>query len=205
MTTKTPPQRTTQAIQARRRQVETLLQRVRDAIAELRKDHARVTVSAVERRADVSRTFLYQNPDARALVAEAVARAEGRRVQQRQQAADEVNATWRERALNAEDGLKQAVAEIQAQRKRIGELLGQIRDLELDLPADAVQRLVTENTTLKQENQTLTAENKRLTDRLAASRDNYRSQEREIANLQGLLLEHHPQAAARHLRPVDGS
>ena len=205
MTTKTPPQRTTQAIQARRRQVETLLQRVRDAIAELHKDHARVTVSAVERRADVSRTFLYQNPDARALVAEAVARADGRRVQQRQQAADEVNATWRERALNAEDGLKQAVAEIQAQRKRIGELLGQIRDLELDLPADAVQRLATENTTLKQENQALTAENKRLTDRLAASHDNYRSQEREIANLQGLLLEHHPQAVARHLRPVDGS
>jgi regulator of replication initiation timing len=73
------------------------------------------------------------------------------------------------------------------------------------LPADAVQRLVSENTTLKQENQALTAENKRLTDRLAASRDNYRSQEREIANLQGLLLEHHPQAVARHLRPVDGS
>ena len=93
-----------------------------------------------------------------------IARAEGRRVQHRQQAADEVNATWRERALNAEDGLKQAVAEIQTQRKRIGELLGQIRDLELDLPADAVQRLVTENATLKQENQTLTAENKRLTE-----------------------------------------
>src|SRR5260370_23360111 len=158
MTPRPPPQRTTQAIQARRRQVETLLQRVRNAIAELHKDHARVTVSAVERRADVSRTFLYQNPDARALVAEAVARAEGRRVQQRQQAADEVNATWRERALNAEDGLKQAVAEIQAQRKRIGELLGQIRDLELDLPADAVQRLVTENTTLQQAPHTLTAE-----------------------------------------------
>ena len=44
-----------------------------------------------------------------------------------------------------------------------------------------------------------------LTERLAASRDNYRAQEREIANLQGLLLEHNPQAAARHLRPVGGS
>jgi chromosome segregation ATPase len=205
MTTSTPPQRTTQAIQARRRHVETLLQRVRDAIAELHKDHARITVRGVERRADVSRTFLYQNPDARALVAEAAARAEGRRAQQRQHATAEVNATWRERALNAEDGLKQAVAEIQTQRKRIGELLGQIRDLELDLPADAVQRLVTENTTLKQQIQTITTDNQKLTERLAASRDNNRSQEREIASLQGLILEHDPQAAARHLRPVGGS
>src|SRR5260370_22607658 len=145
MTSRTPPQGTAKAVQARRRHVETLLQRVRDAIAELHKDHARITASAVGRRAGVSRTFLYQNPDARTLVAEAAARAEGRRVQRHQQAAAEVNATWRERALNAEDGLKQAVAEIQPQRKRIGELLGRIRDLELALPADAVQRLVTEN------------------------------------------------------------
>ena len=151
MTTRTPPQRTSQAIQARRSHVEALLKRVRDAIAELHKDHARVTITAVMRRAGVSRTFLYQNPDARALVAEAAARADGRRAQARQHAAGELNATWRERALNAEDGLKQAIAEIQTQRRRIGELLGQIRDLELDLPADAVQRLVTENTTLKQQ------------------------------------------------------
>jgi chromosome segregation ATPase len=205
MTSRTPPQRTAKAVQARRRHVETLLQRVRDAIAELHKDHARITASAVGWRAGVSRTFLYQNPDARTLVAEAAARAEGRRVQQHQQAAAEVNATWRERALNAEDGLKQAVAEIQTQRKRIGELLGRIRDLELDLPADAVQRLVTENTGLKKEVQALTDDNRKLTERLTAARDNYRSQEREVASLQGLLLDHDPQAAARRLRPVSGS
>jgi chromosome segregation ATPase len=159
----------------------------------------------VVRRSGVSRTFLYQNADARTLVEEAIARAEGHRAQHRQQAADNINASWRERALNAEDGLKQAVAEVQTQRRRIGELLGKIRDLELDLPADAVQRLTTENTTLKRQIQTLTADNRKLTERLAASRDNYRAQEREIANLQGLLLEHDPQAAARHLRPVVGS
>lgn len=205
MTSTTPPQRTAKAVQARRRHVETLLQRVRDAIAELHKDHAQITSSAVGRRAGVSRTFLYQNPDARTLVAEAAARAEGRRVQQHQQAASEANATWRERALNAEDGLKQAVAEIQTQRKRIGELLGRIRDLELDLPADAVQRLVTENTGLKQEVRALAGDNRKLTERLTAARDNYRSQEREVASLQGLLLDHDPQAAARRLRPVNGS
>ncbi len=205
MTTRTPAGRTDKAIQARRHHVNVLLKRVREAITELHKDHARITVSAVVRRSGVSRTFLYQNADARTLVEEAIARAEGYRAQHRQQAADNINASWRERALNAEDGLKQAVAEVQTQRRRIGELLGKIRDLELDLPADAVQRLTTENSTLKQQIQTLTADNKKLTERLAASRDNYRAQEREIANLQGLLLEHDPQAAARHLRPVGRS
>jgi hypothetical protein len=41
---------------------------------------------------------------------------------------DEREAAWRERALNAEDALKAAHAEILTQRTRIGELLGQIRD-----------------------------------------------------------------------------
>jgi chromosome segregation ATPase len=205
MTTRTPAERTNKAIQARRHHADMLLKRVREAITELHKDHARITVSAVVRRSGVSRTFLYQNADARTLVEEAIARAEGHRAQHRQQAAGNINASWRERALNAEDCLKQAVAEIQAQRRQIGELLGKIRDLEADLPADAVQRLTTENATLKREIRTLTADNRKLTERLAASRDNYRAQEREIANLQGLLLEHNPQAAARHLRPVGGS
>lgn len=205
MTARTPAGRANKAIQARRHHVSVLLKRVREAITELHKDHVRITVSAVVRRSGVSRTFLYQNADARTLVEEAIARAEGHRAQHRQQAADNINASWRERALNAEDGLKQVVAEVQTQRRRIGELLGKIRDLELDLPADAVQRLTTENATIKRQIQTLTADNRKLTERLAASRDNYRAQEREIANLQGLLLEHNPQAAARHLRPVGGS
>jgi hypothetical protein len=37
------------------------------------------------------------------------------------------------------------------QRNNIGQLLGKIRDLENDLPEDGVQRIVTENTTLKQQ------------------------------------------------------
>ena len=59
-------------------------------------------------------------------------------------------ATWRERALNAEDALKAAHAEIVQQRERIGELLGHVRDLEAEWTQDAIQRITTENTTLKQ-------------------------------------------------------
>jgi hypothetical protein len=39
---------------------------------------------------------------------------------------------WRGRALNAESELKRAYGEITAQRARIGELLGRIRDLKHD-------------------------------------------------------------------------
>ncbi|MFG2630665.1 DUF6262 family protein [Streptomyces sp. NPDC048473] len=193
---------TAHAIQARRQHTEKLLTRVRSALAAMRKERAHVTVRAVERRAGVSRAFLYQNATARQLVAEAVTQAEGRQACGRQEAAEAVEASWRERALNAEDALRQAVAEIQTQRRHIGDLMGHIRDLELDLPADAVQRLTTENTTLKQQLRTLTADHHTLTNRLAAARDNNRAQDRKIAELQALLVEQHPLGSVRHLRPL---
>nr|WTB08286.1 DUF6262 family protein [Streptomyces antimycoticus] len=195
---------TAAAVHARRRHTEKLLTRVQETLAAMRKERVPVTVRAVERRAGVSRAFLYQNATARQLVAEAVAQAEGRQVRSRQEAAEAVEASWRERALNAEDALRQAVTEIQTQRRHIGELMGRIRDLELDLPADAVQRLVTETTNLKQQLHTLAADHHTLTNRLAAARDNNRSQDRKIAELQALLLEQQPPASVRHLRPLEG-
>lgn len=62
---------------------------------------------------------------------------------------DEREATWRERALNAENALKAAHAEILAQRTRIGEPLGEIRDVQAEWTEEAIQRITTENTTLK--------------------------------------------------------
>ncbi|MDH6542918.1 hypothetical protein [Streptomyces sp. SPB4] len=82
--------------------------------------------------------------------------------------------------------------------------MGRIRDLELDLPADAVQRLVTENTSLKQQLRTLTADQHTLTNRLAAARENNRSQDRKIAELPALLLERQPPGPVRHLRALQG-
>jgi hypothetical protein len=157
------------------------------------------TVQAISRRADVSRAFLYQNPKARALVTEVLTKA-GTQRQHAVQAADQAaELAWRERALNAEDGLKTAHGEIRTQRTHLGELLGRVRDLEVDLPQDAVQRLATENTTLKQQNRTLTSELKTVTDRLAAARGNNRSLERQVAELQAELLD---PTNARHLRPI---
>ena len=68
------PDRTAAAIEARRRAAEQKLQQVRDAIATLRRRKTPVTYPAVARQAGVSRTFLYANPDARALVSDAISK-----------------------------------------------------------------------------------------------------------------------------------
>lgn len=179
-----PEPRTAAALAARRRRTDTAVQRVHDAISVLRREKTGLSVAAVARRADVSRTFLYDNPTARAAVAAALA-ATGDRRQHMLVAQDhEREATWRERALNAEDALKAANAEILTQRTRIGELLGQIRDLEAEWTQDAIQRVTSENTSLKQRVRQLTTDNRALDERLKAARSNLRFQDRRVADLE---------------------
>ncbi|MDO0934208.1 DUF6262 family protein [Streptomyces sp. DG2A-72] len=190
MKTATVPQpRTAAALAARRHKTETALQRVHEAIAHLRREKAQVSVAAVARRANVSRTFLYDNPEARAAVASAMAKAGERRTQMLAEQDNEREATWRERALNAEEGLKAAHAEILTQRTRIGELLGQIRDLQAEWTEEAVQRITTENTTLKQRVRQLTADNRTLDERLKAARSNLRFQDRRVADLEAQIAD----------------
>jgi hypothetical protein len=178
---------TAAALAARRSSAQAALQRVHDALARLRREKTPVTVASVARRAGVSRTFLYTNPGARAAVADATAASSLR------QAGDLANQdtaqekAWRERALNAEDALKAATAEILQQRTRIGELLGQVRDLEAEWTTQAVQRITTENTTLKQRVRQLTTENRTLDERLKAARSNMRFQDRRLADLEAQL------------------
>ena len=50
-----------------------MIQRVDRALQQMRRERAPITSAAVARRADVSRSFLYQNADARALVTAAAA------------------------------------------------------------------------------------------------------------------------------------
>jgi chromosome segregation ATPase len=188
MNTATVPEpRTAAALAARRRKTETALQRVHDAIARLRREKAQVSIAAVARRADVSRTFLYDNVEARAAVAEVMAQAGERRTQMLADQDDAREATWRERALNAEEALKAARAEILAQRTRIGELLGQVRDLEAEWTEEAIQRITTENTTLKQRVRQLTTDNRTLDERLKAARSNLRFQDRRVADLEAQI------------------
>ncbi|MEU0340690.1 DUF6262 family protein [Streptomyces bobili] len=185
----TPHQRTAAAIASRRQTAEAMLDRVREALARMERGRAPITVAAVARQADVSRTFLYQNSQARDLIAQASTRSGACREQDREDADARLAASWRERALNAEDGLKTALGEIRTQRDRISELLGKIRDLEQDLPKGAVQRVMTENTTLKRQIQQLTGERRSLEDRLKGARENNRFLDKRVAELEAQLAE----------------
>jgi chromosome segregation ATPase len=177
-----------------------MITRIQDTLRRMQCERARITAQAVALRADVSRSFLYQNPEARRLLHEATAHIPGQHARDlaHQDAAGE--AAWRERALNAEEGLKSAHQEVRILRARTGELLGRIRDLELDLPADALQRLASDNTTLRDRLRQRESEIKTLTERLSAARANNRSQDGEIANLQAQLLD--SPDIVRHLRPI---
>ena len=181
--------RTAAALAARQRHTEVALSRVREAITRLRREKTPVSVAAVARRAGVSRTFVYTNPDAKTAVARAVRETADQRRRLLADTDDSREATWRERALNAEDALKAAHAEILAQRARIGELLGRIRDLEAEWTQDAVERITTENATLKQRVRQLTTDNRTLDERLTAARSNLRFQDRRIADLEARLTE----------------
>jgi len=181
--------RTAAALAARHRDTQAALSRVRDTIARLRREKTPVSVAAVARRAGVSRTFLYTNPDAKTAVAEAIRESGDQRSRLLAEADDAREATWRERALNAEDALKAAHAEIYGQRARIGEILGRIRDLEAKWTQDDVQRITSENTTLKQRVRQLSTDNRALDERLTAARSNLRFQDRRIADLEVRLTE----------------
>ncbi|MEV5527631.1 DUF6262 family protein [Streptomyces prunicolor] len=187
-----PEPRTAAALAARRRKNEAALERVHQATARLRREKAQVSVAAIARRADVSRTFLYDNAEARAAVASALAEAGERRSQMLAAQDDQGEATWRERALNAEDALKATHAEILVQRTRIGELLGQIRDLQAEWTEEAIQRITTENTTLKQRVRQLTTDNRTLDERLKAARSNLRFQDRRVADLEARITDPAP-------------
>jgi chromosome segregation ATPase len=181
--------RTAAALAARHRETQAALGRVRDTIARLHREKTPDSVAAVARRAGVSRTFLYTNPDAKTAVAEAIRQAGDQRRRLVVETDEARELTWRERALNAEDALKAAHTEILAQRTRIGELLGHIRDLEAEWTHNDIERITTENTTLKQRVRQLSADNRALDERLKAARSNLRFQDRRIADLETRLTE----------------
>ncbi|WP_426504313.1 DUF6262 family protein [Dactylosporangium sp. McL0621] len=181
--------RTVAAVAARRARGQAAVQRVRDTLAVLRRENARVTVAAVARRANVSRTFIYDNPRARAAVADALADADQQHAQLRGAPDAAQQSVWRERALNAEDALTSAHTEIIRQRTRIGELLGQIRDLQAEWDEESIARITIENTSLKQRVRQLTADNRTFEERLAAARSTLRFQDRRLADLESRIAE----------------
>jgi hypothetical protein len=183
---------TAAANRARRQRTEDKLRHVADAVSHLQRRRLPVTYPAVAGRAGVSRTFLYDNPAARELVTAALTRAEGQRRHDAAARDAQAEASWQQRALNAEHALKAAHAEIRTQRTRIGELLGQLRDARNDHDPGAAERLATENSTLRQRVRDLTAASRTLDERLQAARSNNRFLDKRIAGLEAQLLNETP-------------
>jgi chromosome segregation ATPase len=205
MTSSAPAARTDAAVQARRELTTAALQRVTAAVARIHKSRNTVSFASVARQAEVSRTFLYTNPLARQVVTAALTRT---RSQTSTLAGEErVEALWRERALNAEDALKHANAEVLKQRSQIGLLMGKIRDMEAEWSEEAIQRVTTENTNLKQRVRQLIADNRTLDERLQAARSTLRFQDRRLADMEAQLgADLHPataqQPSAAPVRPA---
>ncbi|MER5996440.1 DUF6262 family protein [Streptomyces viridosporus] len=186
------PDQTAAATAARRRQTQDKLVRVEKAIGQLRRERGRLAVRAIAQRAGVSATFLYENTDARSLIQAAVSDSKSRHDQTTQDEHERIEATWRERALNAEGELTRAQNEILTQRQRVGELMGQLRDFEQMVPGESVQQLATENTTLKRRVHQLAQEHRALQERLEGARSNLRFADKRIADLEAQLLELQP-------------
>ncbi|MEU1287106.1 DUF6262 family protein [Kitasatospora sp. NPDC005856] len=184
------PESTAAAIATRRRQAEDKLAQVATAIEQLRRERGTLTVKAIARRAGVSSTFLYENTAARAMAQNAVTASRSRHDQAGQAEHDRIEATWRERALNAEAELTRTQNEVGVLRQRIGELMGHIRDFDQMVPGESVQALVTENTTLKHRVEQLTREHRTLQERLDGARSNLRFADKRVAALEAELLEH---------------
>jgi len=184
-----PTVRTAAAIAARHRRTEAMIERVAEAIDRLRRERSVVSFAAVARRAGVSRTFLYENPVARQRVSGAVESDIGHRHADNNDLQRQDEQSWRERALNAEEALKAAHAEIRSQRSSIGDLLGHIRDLEADDALHTVGRLTADNTALQQRVRELLQQNRLVEERLQAARSNARFMDKRIAELEVDILE----------------
>lgn len=189
MTASATGQRTSAANQARQEKTRRKLQRIEETLTRMRRQHTPVTYPAVASRAGVSRTFLYENADAKALMATTITTADTHRHQARIEQDAQAEASWRERALNAEDALKAAHEEIRTQRERIALLLGQIRELEGEHPEETRQRITTENTTLRQRVRQHTQDTRALEEKLQAARANNRFLDKRIADLEAQLAQ----------------
>jgi chromosome segregation ATPase len=179
------------AVAARRAHVQQLLNAVRTTLRRMHRDGTRITVRGVAQQAGVSRTFLYQNAEARQLLTDATTTDSGQRPARRQAqyANTQQEASWRERALNAEDHLRRAHREIRTLRTRIGELMGQLDDLAQAHTADNLQAVRSANTQLKQQIRQLSEANRQLEEKLAAARSNNRFLDQRVAALEAQLVE----------------
>ncbi len=102
---------------------------------------------------------------------------------------EQVEASWRQRALNAKDALKAGYAEIDTQPERIGIIHGQLRDLHAEYTGGTAQHRAEENSAIKQRARQLTDDIRSLEQKLHAARSNNRFLDKRLADLEAELID----------------
>ncbi len=166
---KPPPH---QAIDARRRAVTAKVAAVQKAIKALGRTRAPITRSGVATLAGVSRSFTYQNETANSLITGAQATSQARATGRIATATAQQEASWHERALNAEDRARDLRRELTHQRQLVADLLGQLREPDGTWLEDDRNRLREENERLLTDRNRLLAERNDLDRKLAGARAN---------------------------------
>ena len=163
------------AIDARQKDSRAKLASVEQALKRLLKQKVtEIDKSHLAALAGCSRTFLYQNKDARKLIAQAESRmkASGSKDAPAPDAFDEAN--WRERALLAEQQLRNVREKNGSLSRTVADLLGQLRDPDGTWVEDDREQLRQQNEALRAalaEERLARSEAER---RLEASRSNVR-------------------------------
>lgn len=172
------------AIDARRREATSKVALVEKAVKLLGRTGAPITRAAVSQLAGVSRSFTYENSDARSIIAAAQARTQARAESRPETLSTQQEASWRERALNAEEEVRKLRQELMTQRRLVGELMGQLREPDGTWIEHDRERLRQENEVLCSERNQLLRERNELQRRLDGARANVsRLSERKVTEL----------------------
>src|SRR5579859_7519115 len=161
-----------QAIDARRRAAASKVAAVEKAIKALGRTGAPLTRMVVARLAGVSRSFTYENDVANRMITAAQAMSQVRADDRIETRTAHQEASWRERALNAEDEIRNLRRELATQRQFVGDLLGQLREPDGTWIEQDRNRLRRENEQLLSERNQLLRERNELQRRLDGARAN---------------------------------
>jgi hypothetical protein len=175
------PQR---AIDARKHAAASKVAAVGKAVKALGRTGAPITRVGVAHLAGVSRSFTYENDTANSIIAEAQTRSQARAEGRIEKRTAQEEASWRERALNAEDEIRKLCRELATQRQLVGDLLGQLREPDGTWIEHDRNRLRQENEHLLSERNQLLRERNELKRKLVGARANIaRLNERRVQEL----------------------
>jgi len=167
-----PRPRPERAIDARKRDSTAKVAAISKVVKLLGRSGAPITRAAISQLAGVSRSFTYENDDARAIIAAAQTRSQARADDSITTITAQQEASWRERALNAEDRTRELRSEIATLRRLVADLTGQLREPDGTWIEHDRDRLRRENEALLLERNQLVRERAELQRKLDGARAN---------------------------------